>query len=157
MSEPLTPHGPGFSFIDRFAPAGRDAGTAWKFLAPESPFFADHFPGNPVMPAVLLAECAAQAAGTVWMHGRGCERGTPLFLASIDRFRVKSAVAPGSTVRTEVQIVKQMGPLAQFAVRCFVGDAEVAGGQLVLRMPGESGDDRADKNERTPRALMSKS
>lgn len=132
MNKTLTPHGPGFSFIDRFVSKGTGAGTAWKFLGPESPFFADHFPGNPVMPAVLLAECAAQAAGTVWMHGAGREPGTPLFLASIDRFRVKSAVMPGSIVRTEVQMIREMGALALFAVHCFVEEAEVAAGQLVL-------------------------
>lgn len=132
MNAPLTPHGAGFSFIDRFVSGGAGAGTAWKFLAPESPFFADHFPGRPIMPAVLLAECAAQAAGTVWMHGAGREPGTPLFLASIDRFRVKSAVMPGATVRTEVRLIREMGALALFDVCCFVDEEEVAAGQLVL-------------------------
>ena len=138
MNIPLTPHGPGFSFIDRFVTEQTGRGTAWKFLAPESPFFADHFPGKPLMPAVLLAECAAQAAGTVWMHGAGKDRRSPLFLASIDRFRLKSGVGPGSTVRTEVETVREMGSLAQFSVRCFVGEEEVASGQLVLSMESQS-------------------
>lgn len=132
MNQPLTPHGPGFRFVDRYVPAGKGTGTAWKFLAPESSFFEDHFPGQPIMPAVLLAECAAQAAGTAWMHGSECARDTLLFLASIDRFRLKSAVKPGATVRTEVAMVREMGALAQFAVSCLVDGKEVAAGQLVL-------------------------
>jgi 3-hydroxyacyl-[acyl-carrier-protein] dehydratase len=148
VNKPLTPHGPGFSFVDGFTPAGSGSGTAWKHLAPESPFFADHFPGAPVMPAVLLAECAAQAAGTVWMHASGHNPGTPLFLASIERFRVKSGVAPGSTVRTEVTTGRQMGQLAQFEVHCFVGDEEVAAGHLVLSMDNHPAGDRSDKADR---------
>ncbi|MEY3480320.1 MAG: 3-hydroxyacyl-ACP dehydratase FabZ [Verrucomicrobiota bacterium] len=150
MNKPLTPHGPGFSFVDGFTPGGTGGGTAWKYLAPESPFFADHFPGAPVMPAVLLAECAAQAAGTVWMHASGHEPGTPLFLASIERFRVKSGVAPGATVRTEVETMRQMGKLAQFEVHCFVDDAEVAAGHLVLSMDNHSASDRSEKADRAP-------
>ena len=148
MKTPLTPHGPGFSFIDRFVSGQTGTGTAWKFLAPESPFFADHFPGKPLMPAVLLAECAAQAAGTVWMHGLGRDQRAPLFLASIDRFRLKSAVGPGTTVRTEVETVREMGSLAQFSVLCFVGEEEVASGQLVLSM--ESQPARASGREGDP-------
>lgn len=150
MTNPLTPHGPGFSFVDRFVSSGPGCGTAWKFLAPESPFFADHFPGNPVMPAVLLAECAAQAAGTAWMHGSGRAPETPLFLASIDRFRVKSAVGPGSTLQTEVALTREMGPLAQFAVRCLVDGTEVAAGQLVLSAHSQSADDATPPDATQP-------
>ena len=60
----LTPHGPGFSFLDSFEilePGKRGRGRKW--LNPKLAFFADHFPGNPLMPGVLLVECAAQAAG----------------------------------------------------------------------------------------------
>jgi 3-hydroxyacyl-[acyl-carrier-protein] dehydratase len=150
MTKPLTPHGPGFSFVDRFVAAGPGSGTAWKFLAPESPFFADHFPGNPVMPAVLLAECAAQAAGTAWMHGADRAPGTPLFLASIDRFRVKNSVGPGRTVQTEVTLIREMGPLAQFAVRCLVEETEVAAGQLVLSVHSRPADDETPQSGTQP-------
>jgi len=150
MTRPLTPHGPGFSFVDRFVSSGPGCGTAWKFLSPESPFFADHFPGNPVMPAVLLAECAAQAAGTAWMHGSGRAPETPLFLASIDRFRVKSAVGPGRTLQTEVALTREMGPLAQFAVRCLVEGTEVAAGQLVLSANSQLADESAPPTATQP-------
>jgi len=145
MSESLTPHGPGFRFIDRFELTSKGGGIAWKFLDPESPFFADHFPGRPMMPAVLLTECAAQAAGTAWMYGSHCEPGTFLFLASIDRFRIRNVVAPGATVRTEVEMMREMGTLAQFSVRCVVDEMVVAEGHLTLSLGVDSPQNTSNK------------
>lgn len=90
------------------------------------------------MPAVLLVECAAQAAGTLWMSGKNESRDTPLFLAGMDRFRVLEAVHPGVTVRTDVRLVKELGRIAQFEVECTVDTRPVARGKLVLSRHGES-------------------
>ena len=132
MKHGLTPHGPGFSFIDRFERHDAASGRAWKRLDADAPFFADHFPGRPLLPAVLLAECAAQAAGTLWMSGAGEDHGTPLFLASIDQFRVLGPVGPDDIVSTDVRLVKDMEPLAQFEAECSVGDRTVARGRFML-------------------------
>ena len=89
----LTPHGPGFSFLDSFEiiePRKRGRGRKW--LDPAAPFFADHFPGNPLMPGVLLIECAAQAAGVLWRPSGGA------FLAAVSQFRFRKPVLPGSNV-----------------------------------------------------------
>jgi 3-hydroxyacyl-[acyl-carrier-protein] dehydratase len=131
MNQPLTPHGPGFRFIDRFERSDNQRGTAWKHLDPDAPFFADHFPGRPLMPAVLLVECAAQAAGVLWMS-ESDQPDTPLFLASIDQFRVLGPVSPGMTIQTAVTLVKELGPLAQFEAECCVDHQPVARGRLML-------------------------
>jgi 3-hydroxyacyl-[acyl-carrier-protein] dehydratase len=127
----LTPHGPGFCFIDEFERAGDGSGIALLRLDPGAAFFADHFPGDPLMPAVLLVECAAQAAGVLWMSGEGDPR-TPVFLASIDQFRVLAPVLPGSTLRTVVRLLKDFGALAQFEVESHVLDVVVARGRITL-------------------------
>ncbi len=132
MMQRLTPHGPGFSFIDRFEKSGSSAGVAWKELRGDAPYFADHFPGRPMMPAVLLVECAAQAAGVLWMSLGDEPPLTPLFLAGIERFRVVDAVCPGAILRTEVRLEREFGALAGFDAECTVESRTVARGRILL-------------------------
>ncbi len=131
MNTPLTPHGPGFRFIDRFTRNEPNSGTGWKTLDAALPFFTDHFPGRPLMPAVLLVECAAQTAGVLWMQDSS-QPETPLFLAGIDQFRVSGAVVPGDTLETRVTLVKEFGALAQFEAECRVQDRTVARGRFMM-------------------------
>ncbi len=127
----LTPHGPGFRFVDRFERTSPESGTGWKYLDASEPFFADHFPGQPLMPAVLLIECAAQAAGILLMEESENSQ-TPLFLASVDQFRILGPVLPGETVQTLVSIVKEFGLLVQVQAECLVHHVPVARGLMIL-------------------------
>jgi len=130
-SKGLTPHGPGFQFIDRFEKTEPTSGIGWKHLKAESPYFRDHFPNQPIMPAVLLVECAAQTAGVLVMQGAN-ESSTPLFLASIDQFRILGPVFPDETLETKASIEKELGALMVFQVECKVIDRVVARGRLML-------------------------
>jgi 3-hydroxyacyl-[acyl-carrier-protein] dehydratase len=130
----LTPHGPGFSFLDAFeiTRAGQE-GRGQKWLDPQLPFFADHFPGRPLMPGVLLIECGAQAAGALWAS---LSDGPHAFiLAQVIQFKIQQAVRPGDTLETEVVLENSLGALAQFGVVLRVGDTEVARGRIVLGQP----------------------
>lgn len=131
MISPLTPHGPGFRFIDSFEYIGGGKGVASVVLSPDHPVFESHFPGRPIFPAVLLVECAAQGAGVLWMRERhgGHEL---LFLASVEQFRVLEPVLPGETVATTVEMTKDFGSIAQFSVECLVSGRLVGRGRLVL-------------------------
>jgi 3-hydroxyacyl-[acyl-carrier-protein] dehydratase len=131
MTSPLTPHGPGFRFIERFEAHDGTSGTGWMTLTASLPFFADHFPGRPLMPAVLLVECAAQTAGVLWMRDSSTPD-TRLFLAGIDQFRILGPVAPGQTLATRVNLVKEFGRLAQFEAESHVGDRPVARGRFMM-------------------------
>jgi 3-hydroxyacyl-[acyl-carrier-protein] dehydratase len=129
----LTPHGPGFSFLDAFevTAAGRE-GRGRKWLDPQSPFFADHFPSRPLMPGVLLIECAAQAAGALWASTLAANVPAHFILAQVMQFKIQHPVMPGETVETEVVLDKTFGQLAQFDVILRVNQIEVARGLIVL-------------------------
>jgi 3-hydroxyacyl-[acyl-carrier-protein] dehydratase len=129
----LTPHGPGFSFLDSFkvmVPARRGQGR--KKLDPALPFFADHFPGQPLMPGVLLIECGAQAAGALWASIQVENTPAHFTLAQVVQFKIQHPVMPGEMLETEVILEKAFGSLAQFGVTLTVNQIEVARGRLVL-------------------------
>jgi len=129
----LTPHGPGFSFLDAFEVTVADReGRGRTWLDPALPFFADHFPGRPLMPGVLLIECAAQAAGALWASTLAANAPAHFILAQVAQFKIQQPVKPGETVETDVALENRFGDLAQFVVTLRVGSIEVARGRLVL-------------------------
>jgi 3-hydroxyacyl-[acyl-carrier-protein] dehydratase len=129
----MTPHGKGFSFLDTFEITGdRQRGRGTKWLDPKLPVFADHFPGKPLMPAVLLIECGAQTAGALWASLQGTKAPAHFVLAQVLQFKVLRSVLPGEKIETEVALETSFGNLAQFEVVLSVNQLEVARGKIVL-------------------------
>lgn len=131
MKTPHTPHGPGFRFLDDFRLEG-DTGKGRWHLDPSLAFFKDHFPGDPLVPAALLMESAAQTCGAFWMHSASGAEKTPLFVASIDAMRVLAAARPGETLDICTKLVRELGPLAQFEFETSSGGRPVARGRITL-------------------------
>jgi 3-hydroxymyristoyl/3-hydroxydecanoyl-(acyl carrier protein) dehydratase len=131
----LTPHGKGFSFLDRFEITGERKGRGTKWLDPKLGFFADHFPEKPLMPAVLLIECAAQTAGGLWASVLGAKTPAHFVLVQVLQFKVLHPVLPDATVITDVSLENTFGALAQFSVVLTVNQQEVARGKIVLGSP----------------------
>lgn len=130
MNQPITPHGPGFRFLDKFEIQNSQGIGSWH-LDPDLWFFKDHFPGNPIAPAALLMEFASQTSGALWMHNSK-ESETPLFVASIDAMRIQSAALPNNTLLCRSTLVKELGPLAQFEFEIHTDSQPVARGRVTL-------------------------
>lgn len=129
----LTPHGPGFSFIDSIEiTVPNHKLRAKKWLDPKLNFFKDHFPGEPLMPGVLLIEAAAQAAGALWGSRSSANELQRYKLAQVLDFRLIQSVLPNQTLFIEIELEKELGTLAQFSAKISVENKEVAKGKIVL-------------------------
>jgi 3-hydroxyacyl-[acyl-carrier-protein] dehydratase len=122
------PHRPPFLFVDKvveLVPGER--AVAEKTFAPDDPIFAGHFPGNPIVPGVILTEALAQTAGLATGAG-----GVMLYLAAIKGMKFPGHSLPGETIALEAAKSGAAGGLIQCDVIARVGDRVVAQGTLVL-------------------------
>jgi 3-hydroxyacyl-[acyl-carrier-protein] dehydratase len=118
------PHRYPFLMVDRIvAIRGMDSCIGLKTVTFNEPHFQGHFPGNPVMPGVLLIEGMAQTAGAVCGRARGKDRPPPkvLFL-TIDKAKFRRPVVPGDVV--EFHMTKLAHRKLMWWYR---GEAKVAG------------------------------
>jgi len=110
----LIPHRYPFLLIDRVVEIRGDSYLkAIKNVTVNEPFFQGHYPGNPIMPGVLIIEAMAQAAvilGLKSLGDLGERKIVPLF-AGIEKARFKKPVRPGDVLIIEVEILKKRGVL----------------------------------------------
>ena len=98
-------HRPPFLFVDRIVEQSQARiVTEWEVHA-DLPAFAGHFPGEPVLPGVLMAEFCFQSAALLFAGAPG--GGLPV-LTRIEDARYKKVVRPGETLRAEVTLVEQL-------------------------------------------------
>lgn len=81
-----------------------------KCVSMNEPFFGGHFPGNPVMPGVLIIEALAQV-GAVAMLSIPEMKGKTAYFAGIDKAKFRKKVIPGDVLILETQIIKVKGPV----------------------------------------------
>ena len=122
------PHRVPFIFVDEITErlAGEFA-VGVKSFAPDTPFFAGHFPGSPNVPGVILAEALAQTAGLA-----AGQLGKSFRLAALRSMKFPTPAGPSETIRLEARKIAAVGPLWQFEVKASVGDRIVAEGVVVL-------------------------
>ncbi len=123
------PHGPGFRFVSRVTrlEAGVSGAGVWE-LSGQEVFFADHFPGRPIVPGVLMGEALAQLSGIIaFADTPGKQAG----IAALD-LRFVRPVLPPATIEMTTTVINRMGPLTQFAVKAQVDGKTVVKGELSL-------------------------
>lgn len=95
--------------------------VAKKCVSFNEPFFAGHFPEEPVMPGVLIVEALAQT-GAVAILGKDENRGKTAYFASINSAKFKRKVVPGDILTLETEIIKVKGPIGVGKATAKVGD-----------------------------------
>ena len=107
----ILPHRAPFLLIDtieELEPGVRALGK--KCVSMNEPYFQGHFPGNPVMPGVLIMEALAQV-GAVAILSQPEWKGRTAYFAGIDKAKFRKKVLPGDVLMLEMAIIKVKGPV----------------------------------------------
>ena len=104
-----------------------------KNVTVNEPFFQGHFPGNPVMPGVLIVEAMAQV-GAVALLKLSENAGKLGLFAGIDKCRFRQQVRPGDQLRIEVEFLKIKGNIIKAQARAFVDDKVAAEGEFLFAL-----------------------
>lgn len=99
---------------------------------PDDPMFAGHFPGNPLVPGVILTEALAQTAGIAAASALGQTSAPRFLLSAIRQMKFFQAVRPGERITLRATKMGEVDDLLQFSVEAIVDGKQVAAGQLVL-------------------------
>ena len=134
----VLPHAYPFLLVDRIVeiePGKRVVGI--KNVTFNEPFFPGHFPGQPIMPGVLIVEAMAQTAGILVFNSLPQEDHKKMvFFLGIDNVRFRKPVIPGDQLRMELEITRRRQSIWGFKGKALVDGNLVAEGDL-LAMLGE--------------------
>ncbi len=108
----IIPHRQPFLLVDtieELEPGRRAVGK--KCVTYNEPYFAGHFPQEPIMPGVLIIEALAQV-GAVISLSMPENKGKLAIFGGIDKARFRRKVVPGDVLTLEVELIRQKGPIA---------------------------------------------
>ena len=132
----MLPHRYPFLLVDTITelePGKRVVGV--KNVTSNEPFFEGHFPGNPIMPGVLIVEAMAQVGGVLAHLAKSDteEKGKPsmFFFMSMDKVKFRRTVIPGDQLIIKVETLRAGSKYWKMAGKVFVKDDLVAQAELV--------------------------
>ncbi len=127
------PHRPPFVFVRKLVT--REPGVSAECeteFSRDDPIFAGHFPGDPLVPGVILTEALAQTAG-IAAH----QENQRFLLSAIRQMKFFRAVRPEENITLRARRIATVGDLLQFDVEALINNKPVAAGQLVLNAIGK--------------------
>jgi len=129
----LLPHRYPFILIDRILELiPGEKVVALKNVTINEPFFQGHFPGNPIMPGVLIIEAMGQAGAVLAAESRSLEKqGSLIFFMGMDNVRFRKPVIPGDQLIFDVQILKRRKKVVKMSGVATVDGNRVAEAELM--------------------------
>jgi 3-hydroxyacyl-[acyl-carrier-protein] dehydratase len=140
--EKLLPHRPPFLLVDRVVELEADKRiVAVKCVTMNEPFFVGHFPGQPVMPGVLIIEALAQTAALLALSSMTPEQraGKVTYFMGIDGARFRKPVVPGDRLELHVEILRSKGGVLKVKAEAKVEGQVVAEAELMAMLAAPQG------------------
>jgi 3-hydroxyacyl-[acyl-carrier-protein] dehydratase len=137
----LLPHRDPMLLLDRLENINKlHSATAIVKVKKDSFFVQGHFPGEPVMPGVLIVEAFGQAAAALTAHGidKSTYENKLVFLMSIEKARFRSPVIPDCELLLEIEAVRSHGRVWKYKGVAKVGEKKMADAQWSATIVGRS-------------------
>jgi 3-hydroxyacyl-[acyl-carrier-protein] dehydratase len=124
----MIPHRYPMLLIDRVVDIRADeSAVGIKNVTINEPYFAGHFPTQPVMPGVMIIESMAQTAAILVVHTLGASaEGKLVYFMSIDQARFRRPIVPGDQMRIRVDKERRHGNVWKFAATVSIDDRVAA-------------------------------
>jgi UDP-3-O-[3-hydroxymyristoyl] N-acetylglucosamine deacetylase/3-hydroxyacyl-[acyl-carrier-protein] dehydratase len=131
----LLPHKQPFLLVDKVTEVGKNHVIAVKNVTFNEPFFAGHFPDNPVMPGVLIIEAMAQAGGVLILSQVEDPENYNTYFMKIDNAKFKEKVLPGDTLVFRLDLISPIRRgVCVMKGTAFVGDKMVCEAELMAQI-----------------------
>lgn len=135
----IIPHRDPFILVDEVLEMTDSSIIAQKHVTGDEYFFAGHFPGMPVMPGVLVIEALAQA-GAIVALSKPENSGKIAVFTGIDKVRIRKSVFPGDTIKLQVTLTRQRGPIGFGDVKATVDGKLAVSGEIMFAIVTAPGD-----------------